>query len=200
MVRLELDEQAEILGGLLLKPDGEIGTPAQLVGLGEEVTAAGGQGPLAQGAFQPEDDLVEQDDGSALLRPFELRGGARELFLGELDFALYGLRDRRARGRLGGGAARGGEDEQRSDGDEHPSPGPREKPIAPGHPSSPYLAGLDPRYLNLSTFSARSSYTSTAPVASRVRAFGRFISGAARIVRSWPAGSKTSTPASSSAT
>ena len=107
MVRLELDEQPEVLRGLLLQADVEVGAAAPLVGLGQQVAATGGQRPLPLHAFEPPDDLVEEDDGAALLRPLEFPDRPRELVLDRLQLTLHRLRDRR---RLGARVAREGEE------------------------------------------------------------------------------------------
>ena len=76
---------------------------------GYEVTVAatGGQRPLPLHAFEPPDDLVEEDDGAALLRPLEFPDRPRELVLDRLQLTLHRLRDRR---RLGARVAREGEE------------------------------------------------------------------------------------------
>ena len=94
---LQLDQLAEVLGGLLREADPEVGAAAVLVGLGQDVLAARRQRARPE-RLEPGDQLVEDHDRAALLRPVELGDGARERVLRGLHLELE--RGRRLRPRL----------------------------------------------------------------------------------------------------
>jgi hypothetical protein len=98
-VRPQLHQLPEVVRGLLREPDPEVGAAAVLVGLRQDVLAARRQRARAE-RLEARDQLVEDDDRAALLRPVELGHRPRERVLRGLHLGLQGGGGLRRRGLL----------------------------------------------------------------------------------------------------